>query len=93
MPRIGVSVLPEDARAAVRVAPLVKAAGVQHINCRIDLRDRGWKKPLGDYAKLAKETGAEVVLEIIIPGDDTPARETEASDLQPVPTFVIPRDS
>ncbi|SDB35454.1 hypothetical protein [Bauldia litoralis] len=97
MPRIGVSVLPEDARAAVRVAPLVKAAGVQHINCRIDLRDRGWDKPLGDYAKLAKETGAEVVLEIIIPGDDTPAREigaagkaVRAAKLKPAAVVVTP---
>lgn len=97
MPAVGVSVLPEDAKAAIRVAPLVKAAGVQHINCRIDLRARNWAKPLADYATLAKETGAEVVLEIIIPGVDKPAKEiteagkaVRAAKLKPSAVFVAP---
>ena len=97
MPRIGVSVLPEDARAALRVAPLVKAAGIQHVNCRIDLRARGWEKPLADYGRLAKETGAEIVLEIIIPGADKPAKElgaaakaVRAAKLRPAAVVVTP---
>ena len=97
MPKIGVSVLPEDARAATRVAPLVKAAGVQHVNCRIDLRSKAWQKPLADYAKLARETGAEVVLEIIIPGADRPTKElaeaakaVRAAKLKPAAVVVTP---
>ena len=97
MPGIGVSLLPEDARAALRVAPLVEAAGVQHVDCRIDLRTRGWEKPLADYAKLARETGAGIVLEIIIPGVDKPAKElgeaakaVRAAKLKPAAVVVTP---
>ncbi|MEO7223041.1 MAG: hypothetical protein ABIY37_11255, partial [Devosia sp.] len=73
MPAVGISVLPEEAKAAAKAVLLVAAAGLQHLNCRVDLRQKGWKKPLADYAKLAIGTGADVVLEVIIPGQGTPA--------------------
>src|SRR5262249_50821037 len=97
MPAIGLSVLPEDARAAVKAAKLVKATGVQHLNVRIDLRAKGWEKPLADYARLASETTADVVLEIIVPGKAAAAKEVaeaakavRAAKLKPVAVFVTP---
>lgn len=97
MPAVGLSILPEDARAAAKAAPLVAAAGVQHLNCRIDLRAKGWDRPLSDYAKLAKATGAAVVLEIVIPGVDAPAAElgsaakaVRAAKLKPAAVVVTP---
>jgi hypothetical protein len=97
MPAVGLSVLPEDARAAAKAAPLVAAAGVQHLNCRIDLRAKGWDKPLADYARLARTTGVAVVLEIVIPGKDAPAAElapaakaVRAAKLKPDAVVVTP---
>lgn len=97
MPRIGVSVLPEDALAAVREAPIVRAAGVQHINVRIDLRTMEWQKSLESYARLVKATGAEIVLEIIIPGAEKPvdevgavAKAVRAVGLKPTAVFITP---
>ncbi|MEO8667076.1 MAG: hypothetical protein ABI399_01055 [Bauldia sp.] len=97
MPAVGLSVLPENSKAALKAAKLVKMAGVQHLNCRIDLRRRGWEKPLGDYARLAKETGAALVLEVIIPGKGKTAAEigaaakaVRAAKLRPVAVFVTP---
>lgn len=75
MPKVGLSVLPEDAERALGVAELVKLAGPQHLNCRIDLREAEVSKPLAAYRQLAQQTGAEVVLEIIIPGERTPPQE------------------
>jgi hypothetical protein len=97
MPDVGLGVLPEDAKAAVKAARLVKAAGVQHLNVRVDLRRKGWEKPLADYARLAKETGAAIVLEVIIPGKGDTAAEigaaakaAKAAKLRPVAVFVTP---
>lgn len=97
MPALGLGVLPEDSKASLRAAPLVRDAGVQHLNCRIDLRNRNWQKPLADYAKLAKETGAEVALEIIIPGTDKPlaelreaAKAVRAAKLRPDAVVATP---
>jgi hypothetical protein len=97
MPRLGLSVLPEDAELALSVADLVKQAGPQHLNCRIDLRDAGWQDALPRYRELAQRVGAEVVLEIIIPGAERAAAEVEraaaavqAADLRPAAVVVTP---
>ena len=97
MPRLGLSVLPEDAELALSVADIVKQAGPQHLNCRIDLRDAGWEEALPRYRELAQRVGAEVVLEIIIPGAERPAAEIEraaaavqAADLRPAAVVVTP---
>lgn len=81
MPRIGLSVLPEDASRALSVAGLVRQAAPQHLNCRIDLRAGDWGQQIPLYRDLSGETGAEAVLEVIIPGAGTPDAE-----LQPVAT-------
>jgi hypothetical protein len=75
MPRIGLSVLPEDAERAVSAAEIVELAGIEHLNCRLDLRDRAWRAPLAAYRALARHTGAEIVLEVIIPGASAPEAE------------------
>lgn len=97
MPEIGLSVLPEDASHARGAAKLVVAAGVQHLNCRIDMRSRAWQKPLVEYAELAKETGAPIVLEVIVRGKESPAKEigeaaqaVRAAKLKPAAVFVTP---
>ena len=83
MPRIGLSVLPEDAASALSVAELVRQASPQHLNCRIDLRASDWDKQVSLYRDLSAKTGAETVLEVIIPGASAPNAE-----LQPVATAV-----
>ena len=75
MPRLGLSVLPEDAELALSVADVVKQAGPRGLNCRIDLREEGWEKVLPRYRQLAERLGAEVVLEAIIFGTASPATE------------------
>ena len=77
MPRIGLSVLPEDAARALSIADLVKQAAPQHLNCRIDLRARDWEKTIPLYRDLAEKTGAETVLEVIIPGAGAPSAELQ----------------
>jgi hypothetical protein len=97
MPRIGLSVLPEDAAHALSVAELVKQAGPQHLNCRIDLRAQDWEKTIPLYRDLAAKTGAETVLEVIIPGAGAPDAELEPlvaslskADLKPAAIVATP---
>jgi hypothetical protein len=97
MPRLGLSVLPEDAELALSVADVVKQAGPRHLNCRIDLREGGWEKVLPRYRQLAERVGTEVVLEAIIPGTESPATEVEraaaavqAAGLRPAAVVVTP---
>lgn len=75
MPRVGLSVLPEDAARALSVAGEVRQAGPQHLNCRIDLRAQGWEKLVPVYRDLCAKIGAETVLEVIIPGAAGPEAE------------------
>ena len=79
MPRIGLSVLPEDAARALSAAELVRQAAPQHLNCRIDLRARDWERQIAPYRDLSAKSGAETVLEVIVPGEGAPDAE-----LQPV---------
>ena len=75
MPRLGLSVLPEDAELALVGRGRRQAGRAQHLNCRIDLRDAGFEQEMRRYRELALRVGAEVVLEIIVPGVETPADE------------------
>jgi hypothetical protein len=80
MPSIGLSVLPEDAEAAVEVTHLVAQLGPQHLACRIDLRDPDWATPLAAYRVLDERLSATVLLEVIIPGDDPVFELKQAAD-------------
>jgi len=97
MPRLGLSVLPEDAELALSVADVVKRAAPRHLNCRIDLRESGWEEALPRYGELAQRLGAEVVLEVIVPGTDSPDTEVgraaaavEGAGLRPSAVVVTP---
>ena len=97
MPRVGLSVLPEDAAHALSVADLVRQAGPQHLNCRVDLRSQGWDKLIPLYRDLSAKTGAETILEVIISGDVAPDTELRAlaaavgkSGLKPAAIVVTP---
>ncbi len=96
MPQIGLSVLPEDAVRALDAAGTVKAAGVQHLNCRVDLRAPDWRTPLAAYRTLAKASGTGVVLEAIIPGDDAQAevrdvaKAAKEAGVRPAAVVVTP---
>ncbi|HZA65829.1 MAG TPA: hypothetical protein VE592_02715 [Geminicoccaceae bacterium] len=97
MPRLGLSVLPEDAELALSVADIVEKAGPRHLNCRIDLRAAGFEKALARYRELAERVGAEVVLEIIVPGAASPADEVgraaaaaQAAGLRPAAVVATP---
>lgn len=97
MPEVGLSVLPEDAELAAGAAALTKQAAVSHLNCRLDLRSAAWQAPLAHYRHLADATGANLVLEIILRGDQEPAAELapvaaaiREADLSPAAVVVTP---
>ncbi|MEZ5832405.1 MAG: hypothetical protein R3D05_14620 [Dongiaceae bacterium] len=97
MPRIGLSVLPEDAERALAVAERVRPARPQHLNCRIDLRAQGWDRAIQVYRDLVSKVGAEAILEIIIPGTGAPEAELRpaaeavaSAGLKPAAIVVTP---
>jgi len=97
MPRIGLSVLPEDASRAMSVADSVRQASPQHLNCRIDLRAGDWATLIPLYRDLSAKVGAETVLEVIIPGTGAPDAELQPvaaalakASLQPVAVVLTP---
>src|SRR5262249_5004498 len=49
LPRLGLGVLPENAELALRCAAVASLAGVQHLNCRVDLRAADWQAALPHY--------------------------------------------
>jgi hypothetical protein len=87
----------EDAERALQAAEVVRQAGVQHLNCRLDLRDRDWRAPLAAYAALGERSGVEIVLEVIIPGASSAEAELRPAaaavakaGLQPAAVVVTP---
>jgi D-apionolactonase len=97
MPAIGVGVPAEEAEHALTAVSLVKKLGPKHLVCAIDLRGSTWRKALSTYRRLGEETGAEVVLEVVIPGGMDPAAELEpvakavgAAKLSPAAVAVFP---
>ena len=97
MPRIGLSILPEDAAEAARHGRLIAATGVTHLNCRLDLRNDHWKEAVAPYGAILAETGAEMVLELILAGAGDPkaelavvAAELAGASLKPAAAVVTP---
>jgi hypothetical protein len=74
MPEIGVGLRPAWTRHALAVADTVRQAGLQLINCRIDPRAGEGAAELALYRDLARRVAAQVILEVIVPGQD-PAAE------------------
>ena len=75
LPAIGVAVPEGEADAAFANAALIAQAGTRHLVCEADGRRGGLSGALGVYQRLAKATNADVILEIILPGAQSPATE------------------
>jgi hypothetical protein len=75
LPPIGVAVPEAEADAAFASASLIAQSGVRHLVCEADGRKGGLSGTLGVYQRLGKATNADVILEIILPGAQSPATE------------------
>jgi len=83
MPRIASGVSMTEAAPATERAGLIKGAGITSLICQIDGRKNNIAAALKNYRVLSEATGADVTLEIIIPGKAAPADE-----LAPIATAV-----
>ncbi|HKQ94064.1 MAG TPA: hypothetical protein VJS40_00530 [Aestuariivirgaceae bacterium] len=97
MPVLAVAVGPDDLASALTHASLVKAAGLPRLVCTIDAARPDLRRTVDGIRKLHDLTGAEIALEIIVPGRETPARELAAvaaavgeSGLRPESVLVSP---
>jgi nucleotide-binding universal stress UspA family protein len=97
MPVIASGVQMSQAAAASDKADLVKNTGIKSLICQIDGRKSGIPAALKNYRALAEAAGADVTLEIIIPGKGSPADElapiaeaVKASGIKPAAIAVSP---
>ncbi|MFO0994521.1 MAG: hypothetical protein U1E67_21615 [Hyphomicrobiales bacterium] len=97
MPIIASGVQMREAAAAKDKADLVKNTGVKSLICQVDGRQSGIPAALRNYRALAEATGADVTLEIVIPGKGAPADELapiaaaiKESGLKPAAVAVSP---
>ena len=58
----------EEAGPACRPPSLVKAAAPGHLVCHVDARQADIASALANYRRLGEATGADIVLEILLPG-------------------------
>lgn len=75
LPQIGVAIPMEEAGPALGAAPLVKAAAPGHLICHLDAREASLGPALASYRRLSEATGADIVLEILLPGKESPTSE------------------
>ncbi len=75
MPALGVGVPADEAGPALAQAALIKAAGIRHFVCQVDSRRSDIDAALARYRRLGEATGADIVLEIVLPGRMAPAAE------------------
>ena len=75
LPAIGVGVPDSEADAALANAARIAQAAPRHLVCQVDGRRGGLAGALSVYQRLAKETKADVVLEVTLPGVQAPAAE------------------
>jgi len=75
LPAIGVGVPEIEADAALANAPQIAEAAPRHLVCEVDGRRGGLAGTLSIYQRLGKATNADVVLEIVLPGVQSPAAE------------------
>jgi hypothetical protein len=79
MPPLGVAIPADEAAPAIAQAALIRHAGIGHLVCRIDARRGNVEASLARYRRLGDATGADVVLEIILSGRETPGRNWRRS--------------
>ncbi|HET6620435.1 MAG TPA: hypothetical protein VFG64_10875 [Dongiaceae bacterium] len=75
LPAIGVAIPESEADAAFANASLIARAGPRHLVCEADGRRAGLQGALTVYQRLGKATNADVILEVILPGAQSPATE------------------
>jgi hypothetical protein len=75
LPAIGVAVPEGEADAAFANASLIAQSGARHLVCEADGRRGGLSGALGVYQRLGKATNADVILEIILAGAQSPTTE------------------
>jgi hypothetical protein len=75
LPAIGVAIPESEADAAFANASLIAQAGPRHLVCEADGRRAGLQGALTVYQRLGKATNADVILEVILPGAQSPATE------------------
>ncbi len=75
LPAIGIGVPAAEAEHALAHAALIRQASPRHLICEADGRQPGLPNALAAYQRLAKATGSDVALEIILPGRQAPAVE------------------
>jgi hypothetical protein len=75
LPAIGVGVPESEADAAMANARPIAQAAPRHLVCEVDGRRGGLAGALGVYQRLGKATNADVILEVILPGAQSPATE------------------
>ena len=97
VPKIGIAVPAEEADAALSAASLIKAAEPQLLICQMDGRQGNGTSILRRYRRLADAAGADVVLEVILPGQQAPeielariARDVADSGIVPASIAVSP---
>src|SRR5215510_6415412 len=97
LPKIGLGVGAEEADAAIAAAELIKAAEPQIVVCQVDGRQGNGLSVLRRYRRLADATGADVVLETLLPGQQAPeielgriARDVNDSGIVPATIAVSP---
>jgi len=81
MPLIGIGVPAEEAQHAVAAADLVKQLSPRVLVGHIDLRKGTGAKELTAYRQLAEKTGAEVVVEAVIPAKGSGSLDDEIKTL------------
>lgn len=75
MPRLGLGVPAEEAQHSLDAADLLTRLGPKWLVCHIDLRAGPGTREIAAYKALGERTGAEIVLEIVIPCIAAPAAE------------------
>jgi hypothetical protein len=97
MPKIGLGVPSEEADAALAAAELIRAAEPQLLVCQVDGRQGNGSAMLRRYRRLADATGSDVVLEVVLPGQQAPeielariARDVSDSGMVPAAIAVSP---
>jgi hypothetical protein len=80
LPKIGLGMPAAEAATALAAVDLLKAAGPDFLVCELDLRKGHGTPEVDRYRALRQATGAELVLEIVIPGEDPKAELAKAAE-------------
>ncbi len=97
MPLLAAAVGEADMSTALAHAALIKAAGVRRLICTLDAAGSDLRRSVDGIRELRDLTGAEIALEVVVPGKAAPARELASlaaavaeSGLRPESVLVSP---